>query len=289
MFCSLKGYIDHATYGPVNLLTLDIANISDCNVAGNRLPPIPHTEVPPWQKPITNFFNTGGSKNSNKHSDPDKKMQQDTRTSKIPQKSYEKGEPAQMGDSSCNADIETDHQEKRSQVNNKLDKNEEGDPSINENASDNKSETDNLKEVSPKSPPASPPETVNCKENEPVNERNIEAVISTNKHEVNEPQPSMEDSAIVSEEKQNKVLTDSNKSVGITDGSHHKDNCDEKNKLATITKVLEDKENNSISPGGGNFHEKNNSCQKGAESGDEEKEHAHAAYDGEPPAKKIKT
>lgn len=27
-------------------------------LGGSRLPPIPHTETPPWQKPITSFFGT---------------------------------------------------------------------------------------------------------------------------------------------------------------------------------------------------------------------------------------
>ncbi|VEN49891.1 unnamed protein product [Callosobruchus maculatus] len=275
---------------------------SDCavyssrnNIAGNRLPPIPHTDVPTWQKPITNFFNTGGLKSKDSHIDPDDKTKQDTDTSKIQQKYHEKGEPAQSSSSSCYSGIETDHQEKRSQANSELEKNEQ-DSSVNKDVSNNKTVTNSLEKVSQKSPSAgATAKKVNCDENDPVNENSHEADISTTEnHEVNEPvsQLSVEHANNSSEVKQNEVLALSNKGVEITDGSYHTHNSDEKNESVSITESLDeasDKENMSVSPVGGNCAEGNNSCKKGAESGDGEKEQAGEEYDVEPAAKKIKT
>nr|CAH7727418.1 unnamed protein product [Callosobruchus chinensis] len=258
---------------------------SGSHASGNRLPPIPHTDVPAWQKPITNFFNSGGLKSKDKNSDPDEKTEQDTGSSKAQQKSNEKCEPTQSSTSSCNPGMETDHQEKTLQTNNEPEKNIGEDSSVNEDQSNKKSVNDSLEEVPQKSPPASPiAEKVTYEENEPVNENSVEADIgSAKKHKVQglAAPSSVEDATMGSEVEQKDVLDVSNKS-----------DSDAKNESESITEAsgeASDKENRSVSPVGGNCAERKNSCQEDDESGDGEKNQAEEKYDGEPAAKKIKT
>ncbi|CAH1975372.1 unnamed protein product [Acanthoscelides obtectus] len=196
------------------------SNRSGSQASGSRLPPIPHVDVPTWQKPITNFFNSGAAKPQEKHSDVEKNKK-DTVSSKT-QKTFD-DQQAQSSNSSSS----------RSVIDNKLVKKDGEDFSSDEDKSHTKVPSD-LKDILQESSATASAEEENCDQDRvSINEKGAEQVNSHGENRDTEttseesvPQPVINDADSL--DKQNKVLEDvTDKSTSNTDASNDKeDSCD---------------------------------------------------------------